>query len=702
MENKNIENSFPGEDPSDKEEDSGKDDDYNISDVNDEDYCDSDDNDSDYRDSDIESFKSSEDSIDSEESDMEIDIIDEEKLNNITENLIKTIVNNSNKFPNNLQDQIKDKIEELKRFKLKNNPDNLTDEQRILLSDMNLQTKINILDKINSDSSDEEGVKVKQWVNSFLKIPFNKYKKLPVDNSNSPKEISDFLSTCKKKLDTVVHGVENAKQEIMSFISKRISNPDSRGNILALRGVKGTAKCLGYGVKIVLPDETLIEVQNLKVGDKILGDNNDVRTVLNIASDKDIMYMVKNNYGIPFTANKEHILCLKNKITRRILEIKIKNYIMLPSFIKKLYFSYKNPINILNNYEEKLHYIKNLVEKTGNIYIRKLKKNKEYYIPKSSENSFIVRSLGFTIIRQTKYFIFFTTNNFLDPIELEFLGMGNYYGFTLDGNGRFVLEDCSVSHNTRLIRKGVSEALGLPFYSINFGGLKDSSQLTGFNFAYVGSSYGNIVNALIMTGCMNPIIYLDEIDKISELDKATEIFGVLTHLLDEEQNNEFEDYYYSGIKIDLSKVLFVISFNNIENIDEIVSDRMRIIDVEPPSPESKIKIVRDIMLPEITEQNKNIYVKYIWPEQTIKHILTKTNEKGMRETRENIKGIIEKLNLDFFSRGMYNIGVYSKYCENNKRISYNIDDPLIYNINEEIVNKLVSSKKDNYPEHMYM
>jgi len=147
---------------------------------------------------------------------------------------------------------------------------------------------------------------------------------------------------------------------------------------------------------------------------------------------------------------------------------------------------------------------------------------------------------------------------------------------------------------------------------------------------------------------INPIIYLDEIDKISE-SKSTEIFGILTHLLDEEQNVAFQDNYLSNISIDLSKVFFVLAFNDITRVDEIVSDRLKIIYIDPPSLEQKVIICQEKMIPEILscinlKGDYNIVIE----KEIIEHIiLNKTSqENGVRQLRKNIEKIVNRLNYD--------------------------------------------------------
>ena len=183
---------------------------------------------------------------------------------------------------------------------------------------------------------------------------------------------------------------------------------------------------------------------------------------------------------------------------------------------------------------------------------------------------------------------------------------------------------------------------------------------------------------------------MDEIDKMSPND-SKEIFGVLTHLLDEEQNSEFQDMYFKGIKIDMSKAMFVISFNDLEEVNHIVSDRMRIITVENPSFSEKIKIVEKIMLPEIIENNKNENIQIEYDENSIRKILHNTDEgDGLRLVRENIKKIVEYINLSYYSKKLYYPEVFDSIIDNKIFLS------------EDIINLLIPKGKNKEPyPHFY-
>ena len=110
---------------------------------------------------------------------------------------------------------------------------------------------------------------------------------------------------------------------------------------------------------------------------------------------------------------------------------------------------------------------------------------------------------------------------------------------------------------TTLVKEGISKAIGRPFSFIALGGQSDSSLFEGHSYTYEGSHWGRIIDILIDSKCMNPVIYFDELDKVSDTHKGDEIIHMLTHLTDPSQNSLFQDNYYPGVNIDLSKVLFI-------------------------------------------------------------------------------------------------------------------------------------------------
>lgn len=199
---------------------------------------------------------------------------------------------------------------------------------------------------------------------------------------------------------------------------------------------------------------------------------------------------------------------------------------------------------------------------------------------------------------------------------------------------------------TRLIKKGISEALGLPMQTINFGGLNDSHYLTGFNHTYVSSRYGRIAQILMDTGIQNPIIYLDELDKVADTAKGSEIHGVLMHLLDDEQAHEFEDTYFMGIKLDLSKAIIIASFNHIEKVDPVLLDRIKVIQVKNPTNVQKLEIVTKHILPELLEQiNKTVGCIQL-DKSTLEYIINSKiqKESGCRKLKQALQTVIFRMN----------------------------------------------------------
>lgn len=197
---------------------------------------------------------------------------------------------------------------------------------------------------------------------------------------------------------------------------------------------------------------------------------------------------------------------------------------------------------------------------------------------------------------------------------------------------------------TRLARQAFGKGLGLPFFSINCGGLSDASVLLGHDYTYVGSKPGKITSILSLSNCMNCIIYLDEIDKISGA-SATEIYGVLTHMLDPEQNSQFQDNYFQGVNIDVSRVLFVLSFNDISKVDFIARDRMKVITVNENTFQEKVQITVLYLIPEAITAVNMKHDDVVFPAETVEYVIKLASESGMRKTKRLFESIVERVNL---------------------------------------------------------
>ena len=204
---------------------------------------------------------------------------------------------------------------------------------------------------------------------------------------------------------------------------------------------------------------------------------------------------------------------------------------------------------------------------------------------------------------------------------------------------------------TTVAKKGIAQCLKdnngdvRPFAFIAVGGSANGSTLEGHNYTYVGSTWGRIVDILIETKCMNPIIFIDELDKISKTEHGKEIIGILTHLIDSTQNDSFQDKYFSGIDLDLSKALFIFSYNDVNCIDRILLDRIHRIKFKHLSLEEKLVITKNYILPEIYKKMGFENIINI-TENIIEYIInTYTNEPGVRKLKEILFEIIGEINL---------------------------------------------------------
>ena len=204
---------------------------------------------------------------------------------------------------------------------------------------------------------------------------------------------------------------------------------------------------------------------------------------------------------------------------------------------------------------------------------------------------------------------------------------------------------------TSLAKKGIAKCLkdmdgeSRPLAFIALGGSTNGSILDGHNYTYVGSTWGKIVDILIDKKCMNPIIFIDELDKVSRTEHGKEIIGILTHLIDTTQNDSFQDKYFS-IDLDLSKALFIFSYNDVDLIDKILLDRIHRIKFDNLLLDDKLIITKDYLLPELYAKFGLINTINI-SDEIIKYIIEKyTNEPGVRKLKEILFEIISTINLD--------------------------------------------------------
>jgi len=203
---------------------------------------------------------------------------------------------------------------------------------------------------------------------------------------------------------------------------------------------------------------------------------------------------------------------------------------------------------------------------------------------------------------------------------------------------------------TTLIKEGLAKVLDRPFAFVSLGGCGDSSYLDGHSFTYEGSKSGCIVDILTKTQCMNPVIYFDELDKISDSSKGDEIANLLIHLTDETQNMKFTDKYLGqNLFLDLSKAVFVFSFNDIEKVTPILRDRIHMISLKDFKVEEKVKIAQNYLIKTIMDDFNIKQNKIVFSDSVLEYIFnTYTNKKtdtGVRKFKQVLKTLVSKLNM---------------------------------------------------------
>jgi ATP-dependent Lon protease len=200
---------------------------------------------------------------------------------------------------------------------------------------------------------------------------------------------------------------------------------------------------------------------------------------------------------------------------------------------------------------------------------------------------------------------------------------------------------------TSFARNGIAGVLQRPFMFFSLGGASDIAHYTGHSYTYEGSSWGRIVDAIMQAGCMNPVLYFDELDKISGTPHGEEITSMLIHLTDRSQNSQYHDRYFAGIDFDLSGCLFVFSFNDESKVHPVLKDRMRVITCPGyKDPEKKV-IVANYVWPEVLKHAGIAPDDLSATEEAAEHIIKEysNGEEGMRNLIRVVETVVSRINL---------------------------------------------------------
>tara|TARA_B110000261_G_scaffold160997_2_gene201618 strand:+ start:1222 stop:4467 length:3246 start_codon:yes stop_codon:yes gene_type:complete len=437
--------------------------------------------------------------------------------------------------------------------------------------------------------SEDSGSKARQYLDGLLKIPFGIYKKekildLAHENSNCINKISKQLNEL-----NITYSWNDKKMYTNLELTK------------------------------------IIEEINSTIFEKIYKKN------------------VKKSIDV-FTKGKKyeliHNICIVNSILKKINEKKInhsgkKNDFMQKEIKKKITEFSKNELFFqeLINTKKKHNFINDTEIKENILSIQSKKKeirNNIVTINETLENAIY----GHTDAKRQ-----------IERIIGQWI-TGKQTGYC------FGFEGAAGIGKTTLAKKGLANCLkdengnSRPFAFIALGGSSNGSTLAGHNYTYVGSTWGRIVDILMEKKCMNPIIFIDELDKVSKTEHGKEIIGILTHLIDYTQNMAFQDKYFNGIDLDFSKVLFIFSYNDVNAIDKILLDRIHRIKFDYLTLTDKVEIVKKFILPQVYETMGIENIIELNEPEIIFIIEEYTNEAGVRKLKEIMFEIISEINLN--------------------------------------------------------
>lgn len=268
----------------------------------------------------------------------------------------------------------------------------------------------------------------------------------------------------------------------------------------------------------------------------------------------------------------------------------------------------------------------------------------------------------FKHIHQNKEYIKIFIQNLKDELDKNIYGMDNVKNEIINHICKFITNPTSTRNNlalygsagvckTRFI-KVLSNLLNLPMQIISLGGVRDASYLLGHNYTYMESKCGSIVQNIIDSNMMNPILYFDELDKVSQTEQGQDIYSVLSHLTDESLNANFSDHYLHGIKIDLSQVFYIFTFNDISKINKVLLDRLNIIYVDSPSKSDKIVILKDYCISPIIE-NIGININIVFDTDCFNMVIDYVDQQidvsmssGIRESIRIFEKILLEMNKE--------------------------------------------------------
>lgn len=478
-------------------------------------------------------------------------------------------------------------------------------EQQICLMKANDTVKEKAMIKLKEvkAKSEDSGSKARQYLEGLLKIPFNIYKEEPV---------LKIIPSTKIIFNDLIHKIQSIQ---LTQSSK---------------------------LKIDFPIKSNYSIIELKKYSKIMNEtlfgNITTNTIENVK------YIIENSTRTQLT---DYITDINSVNKKHKLKInKLCHSGKKSSYMKEQIIDYLNIIEMDTNKDEIILDIAKLF---------KLVKNEtNENISNTISNTVQIIDNNINVINDYMKNVSKILDNAVHGHEKAKRQIERIIGQWMNGEQSgycFGFEGPPGVGKTSLAKKGIAECLkddnnvSRPFSFIAIGGSSNGSTLEGHNYTYVGSTWGRIVDILMEKKCMNPIIFIDELDKVSRTEHGKEIIGILTHLIDTTQNDSFQDKYFNGIDLDLSKALFIFSYNDVDAIDKILLDRIHRIKFEHLTLDDKLVITKQYILPEIYSK-MGIENNILLTDDVIESIIEQyTNEPGVRKLREILFEIIGEINL---------------------------------------------------------
>ena len=520
-------------------------------------------------------------------------------------------------FPFNIKQEFKNAMK--KTVKYTSNLSNFDTskiplEQQICLMNTtdNVKEKAMVKYKEVKAKSEDGGTKARTYLEGLLKIPFNIYKKEPILNKMTSIR-NQFVNVTQYKL------FKNLQ------INTFLTNVDILNLLQKMKDIIYNEEHNEYIIKLFLKGFTTMEKSTI------------LQEIIKIND-----YIHSNNIEIDKISLGKNKVSLVGNLTKWINNINtntIHSHCIKDIFYKYCCINISFPSNVQND-----------------DFINSIK------IFNKLDNEMKSISLDMSHIRDTLNKCVHGHSNAKKQIELI---IGQWINGTKQSIDACVLGfEGNPGIGKTTLAKGLSNCLidengtPRPLSIIAIGGDANASTLVGHSYTYVGSTWGQIVQILIDQKCMNPIIVIDEVDKISKTEHGKEIIGVLTHLLDPSQNYNFQDKYFSGINLDLSKILFILSYNDADSIDRIMLDRVHRIKFDSLSIEDKIVICNKHLLPELYDKF-GLNNTFHFSDEVLKFIIKEyTLEPGVRKLKEKLFEIIGDINLDILcNHQMYKLPI---------------------------------------------